>query len=137
MKRQALVTGRIGTFAPGGVPETVTAVERAEHVWVIRIWGDALNNEAMRRYREEQQQGIASARSESVSTILDSFDFGSLWGQGPQFVLQFTAVVTIIFAVLALAILQQMSNEQSGTILAAIAGYVLGHASTKTRPGSQ
>ena len=66
-----------------------------------------------------------------------TFDFASLWGQGPEFVLQFTAVVTIIFAVIALGILNQIGREQAGTILAAIAGYVLGHATGRgTRSGN-
>ena len=100
---------------------------RREHLWSLRDWeSDTLTQEARRRYREEEQNQLSNAKTGTRE--FDYFDFASLWGLGPEFVLQFTAVVTIIFAVLALGVLKQIGSEQAGTILAAIAGYVLGHA---------
>ena len=53
---------------------------------------------------------------------------GVFRGRGATFVLEFTAVVVIIFTAAILAILGKLGNEQVGTLLAAIAGYVLGRS---------
>jgi len=58
-------------------------------------------------------------------------DFSAIRGRGPEFVLEFTAVVVIIFAAVILGIVGQLSNEQIGTLLASIAGYVLAKATTR------
>ena len=62
-------------------------------------------------------------------------DFSTLRGQGPEFVLEFTAVVVVIFAAVILGVLNVLKNEQIGTLLAAIAGYVLGRATTRRSSG--
>src|SRR5271166_4742589 len=54
-------------------------------------------------------------------------------GRGPSFVLEFTAIVVIIFAAVTLGILGVLSGQQIGTLLAAIAGYVLGKATSGSR----
>lgn len=51
-----------------------------------------------------------------------------LRGQGPQFVLEFTALIVIIFLAVVLGVLGVLKEQQIGTLLAAIAGYVLGKA---------
>jgi len=63
-------------------------------------------------------------------------DFSALRGRGPEFVLEFTAVVVIIFAAVILGVVERLSSEQIGTLLAAIAGYVLGKGATRSRSGS-
>jgi hypothetical protein len=50
------------------------------------------------------------------------------------FVLEFTTIIFIVFAVLALGLLGVLTSEPIATILAAIAGYVLGK-STSVRGG--
>lgn len=90
--------------------------------------------EAKRRYREDvgKADGEASRRA---SDALGEVDIGVLRGRGPQFLLHFTAVVVIILTTLSLGILGRLSSEQLGTILAAIAGYVLGQsARSRTAP---
>jgi hypothetical protein len=53
----------------------------------------------------------------------------SLLGGGWAFLLEFSTVIVIIFAIVILGILGVLAGEQISTILAAIAGYVLGKAS--------
>jgi hypothetical protein len=97
----------------------------------LRTWeAETMEPEARRRYEKELQSQFASVGNKET---IEYFDFASVWGQGPEFVLQFTAVVTIIFAVIALGILQRLGEDQAGTILAAIAGYVLGQATARGR----
>lgn len=64
------------------------------------------------------------------------FDTGVLRGRGPEFVLEFTTVVVIIFAAVILGVLNVLSTEQIGTLLAAIAGYVLGRATSRSKEGT-
>ena len=69
----------------------------------MRDWErDRLHAEARRRYKEDlrakEQEADGLARQ-----ALGSIDLATLRGQGAQFVLQFTAVVVIIFATVALA----------------------------------
>jgi hypothetical protein len=63
-------------------------------------------------------------------------DLAVLRGRGAEFVLEFTTIVVLIFAAIALGILGILETQQIGTLLAAIAGYVLGRASTRTRGAS-
>ena len=62
-------------------------------------------------------------------------DLSVLRGRGAEFVLEFTTVVVIIFTAIVLGILHILDNQQIGTLLAAIAGYVLGRATTRA-PGN-
>jgi hypothetical protein len=90
--------------------------------------------EARRRLAEEQRAQLAPPKGKDKN-VISYFDFPSVAGQGPEFVLRFTALVTIIFAVIALSILGLLDPDQAGTILAAIAGYVLGQASARAARG--
>jgi len=54
--------------------------------------------------------------------------FISLLGGGFSFLLEFSTVIVIIFAVVILSIIGILKNQEIATILAAIAGYVLGKA---------
>ncbi|HEY6250780.1 MAG TPA: hypothetical protein VI685_12535 [Candidatus Angelobacter sp.] len=49
--------------------------------------------------------------------------------EGWAFLLEFSTVIVIIFALLVLGILETLDGREIATILAAIAGYVLGKAS--------
>jgi hypothetical protein len=62
-------------------------------------------------------------------------DIAVFRGRGPSFVLEFTAVVVIIFAAMILGVLDKLHAEQLGTLLAAIAGYVLGRATAGASQG--
>ncbi|MGC2110421.1 MAG: hypothetical protein WA655_12945 [Candidatus Korobacteraceae bacterium] len=108
VRSRAVATGRVGTFLPAfGHEDPSIQSERSDYQAELRRWGDTVNDTAFQRYREEQQQELLKAGAETGNKIFDSFDFGSLWGQGPEFILQFTTVVTIIFAVFALSVLDQ------------------------------
>lgn len=79
----------------------------------------------------EGKEGTAQDRAEQALSV----DFSALRGRGPEFVLEFTAVVVIIFAAVILGLVERLSSEQIGTLLAAIAGYVLGKGATRSRSG--
>ncbi len=66
--------------------------------------------------------------SEHTEKAIDTTEASLLRGQGPQFILEFTALIVIIFLAVVLGVLGVLRNEQIGTLLAAIAGYVLGKA---------
>jgi hypothetical protein len=134
-RRQALERGLVGTFLPGfGTSDQKSEhiEQRSQYIGRLRKWEDTVNQEARQRYRKEEHDLLSKARLETGNKAFDAFDFASLWGQGPEFILQFTAVVTIIFAVIALGVLQQIGRDQAGTILAAVAGYVLGQATARS-----
>lgn len=125
-----LESGWVGSLPPGlgssGSPEKEEKVRL--YLGELAGWQRSiLHVEARRRYKEELQTKQKQA-DKMASQALGSIDLALLRGQGPHFVLQFTAVVVIIFATVALAILDRLNPEQAGTILAAIAGYVLGQA---------
>lgn len=57
----------------------------------------------------------------------------SLLGGGWAFLLEFSTVIVIIFTLLILGVLKILEGKEISTILAAIAGYVLGKASASAR----
>ena len=73
--------------------------------------------------RQAEKRGKSAARDAELSVLRG--------GRGPEFVLEFTAVVVIVFAATALGILRILDTQQLGTLLAAIAGYVLGRATSR------
>jgi hypothetical protein len=75
---------------------------------------------------------VKKVAAERAMLLLD-VDFSALRGRGPEFVLEFTAVVVIIFAALVLGVLGVLDSHQIGTLLAAIAGYVLGKATSRNQ----
>src|SRR5262245_31394560 len=76
---------------------------------------------------------ITDAERDRAENLLPTMDVSS-FGGGWVFVLEFTTIIFIVFAVLALGFLGVLKSEPIATILAAIAGYVLGK-STSTRGG--
>jgi hypothetical protein len=85
-------------------------------------------NDAIRIAFDWFSHDLSAARKEARenSQAAFSIDLSSIKGRGPEFILEFTAIVTIIFAATLLGLGRIMTNEQIGTLLAAIAGYVLG-----------
>lgn len=96
-------------------------------------WAARTGAEIKRWYQDERsgQEKEAETRAKLALNV----DFSTMRGRGPEFVLEFTAVVVIIFAAVVLGILAILKNEQIGTLLAAIAGYVLGRATSRGRTG--
>jgi hypothetical protein len=131
--RQSLLeTGRIGT-SPPGLGSASEDIEPQIRLYLVTLgdWQrDTLHSEARRRYKDDLHKKELEA-DRMATQALGSIDLATLRGQGPHFVLQFTAVVVIIFATAALAILGKLESQQAGTILAAIAGYVLGQAAAR------
>jgi hypothetical protein len=84
---------------------------------------------------QTDREAVRKVAQQQANRALD-VDFSTLRGRGPEFVLEFTAVVVIIFAAVILGILKILESEQIGTLLAAIAGYVLGRATTRGRVAS-
>ena len=91
-----------------------------------RNYNQAFRSAVEAKYQEEliRARDDADAQAKKAANI----DMGVFRGRGATFVLEFTAVVVIIFTSSILAILGKLSSEQVGTLLAAIAGYVLGRA---------
>ena len=122
--------GRLGGLPPG----LAIGENTSNYLTELRNWAyteldrkaNSLRLEAIKRSEEE-------AKKESEKA-LGELDFSVVMGRGPEFILQFTAVVTIVFVVLALGIVGKLDSQQAGTILAAIAGYVLGQASSRREP---
>lgn len=79
-------------------------------------------------YRQERRTVRDQAREHAL-TLIPGIDV-SAFGGGWIFVLEFTTIIFIIFATLALGFVGVLGAEQIGTILAAIAGYVLGKSTT-------
>jgi hypothetical protein len=97
-----------------------------------RNWHKALDQAVTQMYQDELDKARVLAEKQAKRAA--DVDMGVFRGRGATFVLEFTAVVVIIFTAAILAILGKLGNEQVGTLLAAIAGYVLGRA---VNPGAE
>jgi len=84
------------------------------------------------RYETLRQQAEVEATKRAEKKIPSSIDI-SLLGGGWAFLLEFSTVIVIIFTVLILGILSILDGKDISTILAAIAGYVLGKASSAAK----
>jgi len=80
----------------------------------------AYYRERARLTKEERERAI------QLLPTMDASSFGGGW----VFVLEFTTIIFIVFAVLALGLLGVLTSEPIATILAAVAGYVLGKSTT-------
>lgn len=112
-----------------GLKDTYTNYKKDLYTYGIKV-----EKEAEALYRRELQEGQKKANAQANDAV--SIDMGVIRGKGSEFVLEFTTVVVIIFAAAILGVLQVLGTEQIGTLLAAIAGYVLGRATTKTKEGT-
>ncbi|MGA2223464.1 MAG: tetratricopeptide repeat protein [Syntrophobacteraceae bacterium] len=104
--------------------------QRARNQWNRRV------NEARKlAYQDDINKAFTEAKE--AAALAGDVDIGVFRGRGPTFVLEFTTIVVIIFTVLILGILEKLDSQQIGTLLAAIAGYVLGRATTGSRQSEQ
>ncbi|VUX54939.1 exported protein of unknown function [uncultured Woeseiaceae bacterium] len=97
-------------------------------------FNDSVTTEARKRYRDDLDKVREQAKTSAKETV-GNLDFATLRGQGPAFILQFTAIVVIISTAMILGVLGVLGGDHIGTLLAAIAGYVLGQVTQ--RGGSQ
>jgi hypothetical protein len=138
--------GRIGLQRGGDSPDQPMSPEDAEAQRLkikeaSQLWDDydranddwrrEVETEANLRYRKDL--ALARVQAQKRAELATDVDLSVLRGRGAEFVLEFTTVVVIIFAAVVLGVLDILGTEQIGTLLAAIAGYVLGRATTRGR----
>lgn len=120
------------------VPHNETPEEREERITKkeerkrIREVENKWESEERIRYETLRQQAEVEATKRAEKKIPNSIDI-SLLGGGWAFLLEFSTVIVIIFTVLILGILSILDGKDISTILAAIAGYVLGKASSTAK----
>jgi hypothetical protein len=74
--------------------------------------------------------------AEQSADLALKVDISAIQGRGPEFILEFTAIIVIIFAAVILGVGSVLDSQQIGTLLAAIAGYVLGKAASRAPSSS-
>lgn len=84
------------------------------------------------RYEKLRQEAEIRALERAEKKIPSSIDI-SLLGGGWAFLLEFSTVIVIIFTLLILGIRGTLEGKDISPILAAIAGYVLGKATSGTK----
>jgi hypothetical protein len=89
----------------------------------FRKWGE----EEVKLYEREKRKIRDIAREKADSRIPKVMDV-SLLGGGFSFILEFSTVIVIIFSIVILGVVGILEGREIATILAAIAGYVLGKA---------
>jgi hypothetical protein len=99
--------------------------EREKREAGYRQW----EKEEFARYNVLHQAAEADALKRAEKKVPASIDI-SLLGGGFAFLLEFSTVIVIIFTLLILGILKTLEGKDIATILAAIAGYVLGKATS-------
>ncbi len=104
---------------------------------------EEIRNRFERGYQQEQVNAftqkrvkIAAKERERARGLLPTMDVSS-FGGGWVFVLEFTTIMFIVFAVLALGLLGVLDSEPIAAILAAIAGYVLGKSTSIRETGGE
>jgi hypothetical protein len=99
----------------------------------VRAWARRAGAEAWSFYQDDLKHAQKEGRKQPKRAI--TVDLSALRGRGPEFVLEFTAIVVIIFAAVILGVIGLLGDQQIGTLLAAIAGYVLGKSVARGRSG--
>lgn len=99
----------------------------------LKDWEDRTMMNARQAYQNDQYHARIEAEKNTENAV-DTTEASLLRGQGPKFVLEFTALIVIIFLAVILGVLGRLDSQQIGTLLAAIAGYVLGKATTSQAP---
>lgn len=102
------------------------AIEKDVNDWVDRA------SRCIREWYYEDLKGAAKTADEALSKVLE-VDLSAIRGRGPEFILEFTTIVIIIFAATILGLGAILDSQQIGTLLAAIAGYVLGKGVSRSR----
>jgi hypothetical protein len=110
--------------------------KRAEFDRSLRDWWGKIKADADAAYEIKEAEDKKQAE-DAANSAINGTDASLLAGQGPQFVLEFTAIIVIIFSAVILGVLGRLGPEQIGTLLAAIAGYVLGKATANRGTGEQ
>jgi len=89
-------------------------------------------------YNQMKDDIISKATQDTQKTLPKSMDV-SILGTGFSFLLEFSTVIVIIFAVIVMGVLGVLTGAEIAPILAAIAGYVLGKGTYKqsTQEGQQ
>ena len=149
LPRIGSVTRRPGGYVPPVLPpeddkisaedeqrhaERQTAYELKKSLFEksFRGWWHSVVDEARRTRESDDNTDHASAKV-NAAKVIGSTDMSVLAGEGPQFVLEFTALIVIIFSTVILGVLDILKEQQIATLLAAIAGYVLGKATAGPR----
>ena len=99
-----------------------------------RKWTEDAKTCIVQWYREDRQ--AVEQKATNAAALALQADFSALRGRGPEFVLEFTAIIVIIFAATILGVGGVLDSNQIGTLLAAIAGYVLGKAASRSPASS-
>lgn len=110
-------------------PDSKQIAARDQYFREMDEWNGNVDGEARRRYQEDLKKCETQAHILAVRASGD-VDLSALRGRGAEFVLGFTTIASIVFAALALGVLRVLDTQQIGTLFAAIAGYVLGRATT-------
>lgn len=98
----------------------------------FKEWKEQIETKARQAYQGDLEKARFEAEKRT-DTAINLTEVSLLRGQGPQFVLEFTALIVIIFLAVVLGVLGVLKEQQLGTLLAAIAGYVLGRATASSR----
>ena len=85
----------------------------------------------------QKELDVARKKAEAAAKLAADVDISIFRGRGPTFVLEFTAIVVIIFSAVILGIIRILGAEQIGTLLAAVAGYVLGRSTSRGSDGER
>jgi hypothetical protein len=96
------------------------------------VWVRQAAAQAWDWYQDDLHAKEQEARTNAKKVL--NVDFSAIRGRGPEFALEFTAVVIIIFSAVILGVLGVLDSNQIGTLLAAIAGYVLGKGTVRSQP---
>jgi hypothetical protein len=102
----------------------------------LAVWG----RKELLIFRKKLEE-IEGDKDKKIRTVADKFvpkaaDI-SVLGGGFSFLLEFSTVIVIIFALVILGILGTLQGNEISAILAAIAGYVLGKASASVQAKKQ
>ena len=106
-------------------------IERKNIFDEFRKW-EAAETKRMAELRKEAEEKARNRADLQVPKTIDIV----LLGGGFSFILEFSTVIVIIFAVLILGIINVMQGREISTILAAIAGYVLGKSNSGQTVGA-
>jgi hypothetical protein len=123
-------TGREEDRASWDAQQVKKKEEEEKRIAPFRKWAD----EERARYFELRQKAEKDAQAKAEKMIPTSMDI-SLLGGGWSFLLEFSTVIVIIFVLLCLGLLGVITGKDVTTILASIAGYVLGKASSLVQRG--
>lgn len=107
-----------------GVEET--SDQRKQRLDTLKACEDWERDERL-RFAKLKDQAEVEAKKKAEDSVPKSMDI-SLLGGGFSFLLEFSAVIVIIFTLMTLGILKVLDGKDITTILASIAGYVLGKA---------